>query len=498
MSDVDIAVVFNEGLAPVMDETPAPPAWASLQFEMGSQPGRIGKAWMVAVAAALVVLVGLGSLLLVGRLGGTGGDTAGTSGAQAGDVAVSHSIEGRWVLESWEQDGKQVPVNVGVNAAGEVWLEFTSLEATTAGSTGSFHGSTGCNRIIDTDYDYSAGFLVHGRTVTTAMACKPDDAERALMAMMANNPDGIEVRMADETMTWYGKNAESTSYPLTFRRADSPDGSPPQPTPSEPSSTTTTAAVGDVTAMGVYEVGGVEVVTPTRLAQLPEHAQRVQFTTTVIDSGDGPELCLGIVLDSLPPQCSGPVASGLEMEGWTEKANGVRWGDQTVVVSWPPVAGMVDVLDQSDPVNLDIEFPPGDLPAECQGIEKAAGAGPINDYASSLGDMNGGLYVANDGTLVLQVIGDPAPHRTALAASGGACVVEVPRSEAEQLRIQNSLAPLLADISAVSGSYALSTGPGGRVDVQVPVADAATARAVAGIVDDPTAIRLVGMGVLLP
>lgn len=49
---------------------------------------------------------------------------------------------------------------------------------------------------------------------------------------------------------------------------------------------------------------------------------------TVLDSGKGPELCLGAVAESYPPQCS-----GLPMTGWDwddnpehEEAVGTRWG----------------------------------------------------------------------------------------------------------------------------------------------------------------------------
>ncbi len=218
----------------------------------------------------------------------------------------------------------------------------------------------------------------------------------------------------------------------------------------------------------------------------------------MIDSGDGPELCIGGVDDSLPPQCSGPVAAGLDMDGWSEEVDGVRWGDRSVVVTWPPIDGVVEVLGQSDVVTWEAEYPPGELPAECEDVETAAGAGPINDYARSLGDRNGGLYVANDGTLVLQVVGDPAPHREAMAEFGGACVVEVSRSEAEQRSIQDAIVPLLADVPELAGIYASGSGSGGRVVVHVPVADRMTARVIANLVDDPTAIRIVGFGVLRP
>lgn len=50
---------------------------------------------------------------------------------------------------------------------------------------------------------------------------------------------------------------------------------------------------------------------------------------TVLDDGDGPELCLGGVMESLPPQCGGP-----KLLGWAwaaqgahfEEAGGTRWG----------------------------------------------------------------------------------------------------------------------------------------------------------------------------
>ncbi len=56
--------------------------------------------------------------------------------------------------------------------------------------------------------------------------------------------------------------------------------------------------------------------------------QIYEVTTMVLDDGDGPELCVGGVDESYPPQCGGP-----EMRGWDweavehEKASGVRWGE---------------------------------------------------------------------------------------------------------------------------------------------------------------------------
>ena len=203
-------------------------------------------------------------------------------------------------------------------------------------------------------------------------------------------------------------------------------------------------------------------------------------------------------LDSLPPQCSGVIADGLDMDGWSEESQGVRWGQRSVTVTWPPVNGVVEVIDDSEYAPPNLEPPTDALPAECQGNERSAGSQTINDYARSLGASNGGLYVTNDGALVLQVVGDPEPHREALAEAGGACVIEVTRSEAELLAIQDAVHSLLRDIPELVGTYSSSTGARGRLDLHLPVVDRTTARAIAALVDDPTAIRIIGMGVLHP
>lgn len=54
--------------------------------------------------------------------------------------------------------------------------------------------------------------------------------------------------------------------------------------------------------------------------------------TTVLDSGDGPELCLGGVATSLPPQCGGVPVAGWDWNEVTgeERIGGVTWGDYHV------------------------------------------------------------------------------------------------------------------------------------------------------------------------
>ena len=53
----------------------------------------------------------------------------------------------------------------------------------------------------------------------------------------------------------------------------------------------------------------------------------------VLDGGDGAELCLGGVEESLPPQCSGPELIGWDWgdhDGDYEDSGGVRWGEFVV------------------------------------------------------------------------------------------------------------------------------------------------------------------------
>jgi hypothetical protein len=68
----------------------------------------------------------------------------------------------------------------------------------------------------------------------------------------------------------------------------------------------------------------------------PAASGQVTTVTTVLQEGDGPpELCLGGVAESHPPQCGGP-----EIAGWdwdtveAESAQDTTWGEYEVAGSW--------------------------------------------------------------------------------------------------------------------------------------------------------------------
>lgn len=76
---------------------------------------------------------------------------------------------------------------------------------------------------------------------------------------------------------------------------------------------------------------------PSAAAPGPGGEKRYTTTATVLESPDhGPQLCLGGVDESYPPQCGGP-----EVVGWDwgavdgeESASGTTWGTYTVVGTW--------------------------------------------------------------------------------------------------------------------------------------------------------------------
>lgn len=68
----------------------------------------------------------------------------------------------------------------------------------------------------------------------------------------------------------------------------------------------------------------------------PAASGPVTAVTTVLQEGDGPpELCLGGVAESLPPQCGGPEIAGWDWDAVeAESAQGTTWGMYEVTGTW--------------------------------------------------------------------------------------------------------------------------------------------------------------------
>lgn len=94
---------------------------------------------------------------------------------------------------------------------------------------------------------------------------------------------------------------------------------------------------------------------------------------TVIDTGDGAELCLGAVAESYPPQCSGPGVPAwdwADQRGMFEQQGAVRWGTFAVTGTWDGssfgVTGAIPgaLYDAVMPVPVELPEPRVDHSAE--------------------------------------------------------------------------------------------------------------------------------------
>lgn len=268
--------------------------------------------------------------------------------------------------------------------------------------------------------------------------------------------------------------------------------------------TITTAPAPGELVMIDDEVGGVPVMTYSAVDPLPERATAARFTTTVIDSGDGPELCLGGVSDSLPPQCGGPVLDGLVMDGWAESQNGVSWGDRTVTVAWPPIDGHLTLVNdepprQREPVDDGSSAALEAVPEGCDRLTRPVDRNTLAAYATAHPDTTDILRVTGPdrSIAVLRVVEEHLDEVRAELSAGGAepCLEPVRYSSAELGEAQQALSTLAGDRGTV-----ISTASGNilnRVVVTVAVADRATVNEVAAAVADPAMLRIVGNGEIL-
>jgi hypothetical protein len=112
---------------------------------------------------------------------------------------------------------------------------------------------------------------------------------------------------------------------------------------------------------GSSEPGGDTTSTPGSFPR-PAAAGEVLAQGTVLQKdGEDPQLCLGAVAQSYPPQCGGPPILGWDWSAaeQSESAAGVTWGSYAVTGTWdataftvtqPPVPlSLYDPLAQVDP-----------------------------------------------------------------------------------------------------------------------------------------------------
>ncbi len=127
---------------------------------------------------------------------------------------------------------------------------------------------------------------------------------------------------------------------------------------------------------------------------------------TVLDDGSGAELCLGAVMESYPPQCTGIPLKGWDWAGidGSESSNGVTWGSYAVQGSYD---GTSFAVTQS-PVMLAL-YDPMMAPDPTGGEPGAATEEQLAEIQDAVADRLGSAVLSAapvDGWLWVDVVWD--------------------------------------------------------------------------------------------
>ena len=125
---------------------------------------------------------------------------------------------------------------------------------------------------------------------------------------------------------------------------------------------------------------------------------------TVMDKG-GPELCLGAVAESWPPQCGGPPIEGWDWadhHGVFERQQQIRWGQFLVTGTWD---GSTFGYRDAVPAALYDAMPTEEVRLPAPAVEHTRAE--LEDIAAQVGDLPGaqGAY-ADAGHVLVDVIYD--------------------------------------------------------------------------------------------
>lgn len=215
---------------------------------------------------------------------------------------------------------------------------------------------------------------------------------------------------------------------------------------------------------------GPSGVTP---ALSPDPQGRLVGRGLVLDDGSGPEFCLGGVLQSLPPQCSGLPLRGWAWAAGSERASGVTWADAALLGTYD--GRRFIVLRSLTPAEVAVQLPAVDEldfaspcpepsggwqpkdPARATAADQQrvfAAAERLPGYADAWLDDRGdpgqdpARIVVN-----VRVIGEPAEAERSLRAvwGGSLCVTRAQRSAAALRRIQTALSHEPGLLSSDSG-----------------------------------------------
>ncbi|KRE97476.1 hypothetical protein ASG76_01790 [Nocardioides sp. Soil774] len=198
---------------------------------------------------------------------------------------------------------------------------------------------------------------------------------------------------------------------------------------------------------------------------VPEGRVTTNGLVTLLDDGGGPELCLGPVAESYPPQCGGPAVDGFDFgDVGAERASGVTWGSYALIGTYD---GTTFTVTDSTPAALydPMAAPPVDgLDAACS-TPGGSGAGRTSpeDLDATLAAASAlpgyaTSWLSGD-TINVAVTEDAAGAEATLRQTwdGGLCVTTVERTDADLTAINTELQAALGDQLLTSGSTAPDT-----------------------------------------
>ena len=218
---------------------------------------------------------------------------------------------------------------------------------------------------------------------------------------------------------------------------------------------------------------GVAPEPPLTEPAASDGAVTTRYPVMVLDGGDGAELCLGGVQESLPPQCSGPKLIGWDWadhDGYYEDSGGVRWGEFKVTGTFDgtdlTVTDAVSATVWTGPrPTPDVDFsspcpePPGGWPSEpmrvlshntvfeaAQRLPNYAGGWVTQRDPRDPGELDQTLADDPEAKVLppivnIKVTGDPAAAEAELGKlwDGPLCVSSAERTEDELRTIQDEV-----------------------------------------------------------
>jgi hypothetical protein len=195
---------------------------------------------------------------------------------------------------------------------------------------------------------------------------------------------------------------------------------------------------------------------------VPDGEVRTQGLVMVLDDGDGPEMCLGGVAESYPPQCGGPALTDFDWgDVGFEEASGVKWGSYALTGTFDGTA--FTVTDAIPAALYDVMAEPEQDP-----LAAACDDATTTDTAKATPeDMDATLAAASalptyatawltGNTINVAVTEDAEGAEAELRRTWGGmlCVTTVERTEADLNTINQELQAELGEQLLTSGSFA--------------------------------------------